>query len=270
MSTLAILCCVSFLSGLIDSIAGGGGLVQVPVLFLMLPHTAVPAILGTNKLVSFSGTAFATWRYARHVRVEWRATLPGTAVAFMFSVLGSWVVTQIRSDVLRPVVLVLLVLVAVYTFVNKGFGETHAPKLGRGHELLVSVLAGMVIGFYDGFFGPGTGSLLMFVFVSLFGFSFLSASASTKVVNATTNTAALITFALTGNIIYRLAVPMAACNVLGAFAGTHLAILKGSRFVRIVFLCVVSAIILKLVYDTEAAQAALVALRQIALHDVAD
>ena len=151
---------------------------------------------------------------------------------------------------MRPVVLVLLVAVAVYTFVQSDFGSLHAPRLTAVRQNIFSVVTGTVIGFYDGFFGPGTGSFLIFVFIGIFGFSFLAASASAKIVNFTTNFAAVLYFVFTGNVLYAVALPMAACNILGSVVGTRLAVLKGNRFVRIVFLLVVTALIIKLGWDT--------------------
>ncbi len=167
----------------------------------------------------------------------------------MFSLLGARTVSHLNPAVLRPLVLGLLVAVAIYTFVRKDFGSLHAPRLSATRTLDRAGV-GAAIGFYDGFFGPGTGSFLIFIFIGVFGFDFLAASAAAKVVNTATNLSTVGYFLLTGHVIYRLAVPMAVCNMLGSLAGTRLAILRGSRFVRWFFLVVVTAIIGKLGYDT--------------------
>ena len=206
--------------------------------------------LGTNKLASIAGTSFAVVQYGRHVGIEWRATLPATITAFVFSFIGARIASLISAEVMRVVILVLLAVIAIYTFVQNDFGSLHAPKLGKMAELLLSVAAGLTIGFYDGFFGPGTGSFLIFVFIGIFGFNFLRASASAKLINFATNLSAMLYFAFTGNILYELAIPMALFNILESLVGTRLAILKGSRFVRIFFLLVVAGMILKLAYDT--------------------
>ncbi len=247
---IAFLCVFALLAGFIDSVAGGGGLIQLPALLIFLPHMPVANLLGTNKLASIAGTSFAVVQYGRHVGVEWRATLPATITAFVFSFVGARIASLINTEVMRVVILALLALIAVYTFVRKDFGSLHAPKLAYLPELLLSMTAGMTIGFYDGFFGPGTGSFLIFVFIGIFGFNFLKASASAKLINFATNLSATLYFAFTNNILYKLAIPMAVCNILGSLAGTRLAILKGSRFVRIFFLLVVAGMILKLAYDT--------------------
>jgi len=239
------LCALSFVAGFVDSIAGGGGLIQTPALFIFLPDVPVATIFGTNKLSSIAGTAVAAVQYPRHVDVQWRVTIPATLVAFVCSYLGAMLVSLINAGVLKPVVFVLLVAVAVWTFFAKDFGLRHKPRFGGHRQLLFGAVAGGAIGMYDGFFGPGTGTFLMFVFVGVFGFNFLSATASSKIVNFSTNLAALICFGLTGNINFRVGLPMAACNILGSIAGTRLAVLKGSRFVRVVFLLVSCGMILR-------------------------
>ena len=240
----------AFLAGFIDSVAGGGGLIQLPALLIFLPQAPVAHLLGTNKLASIAGTSIAVVQYARHVGINWRATLPATISAFILSFLGARTAAILNTEIMRIVVLVLLVVIAIFTFIKKDFGTVHAPKLTHAMQFIFSMGAGLTIGFYDGFFGPGTGSFLIFVFVGIFGFNFLSASASAKFINFATNLSAMLYFAFTDNILYGLAIPMAVFNILGSFAGTRLAILKGSRFVRVVFLLVVAGMILKLAYDT--------------------
>ncbi len=251
LAELLALCGFAFLAGFIDSVVGGGGLVQIPALLILLPPgTPVADVLGTNKFVGVTGTAAAAWNYARHVEIDWRATLPTALAGFVFSVFGALTVSHLDPALLRPLVLVLLVAVAVYTFVRKDFGSLHAPRLESARVPLIGAGVGAVIGFYDGFFGPGTGSFLIFTFIGVFGFGFLAASASSKVVNTATNLSTVAYFALTGHVYYWLAVPMAVCNILGSLVGTRLAVLRGNRFVRWFFLVVVTAIIGKLGYDT--------------------
>jgi len=243
------LCFFALIAGLIDSIAGGGGLIQLPALFIVLPNVPVATLLGTNKLASISGTSVATLQYARHIRIDWKATLPATITALIASFLGARTVTLVNPGTMHPLILIMLIAIAIYTFIRKDFGSLHAPRLDRVKGYLVSIATGALIGFYDGFFGPGTGSFLIFVFIGIFGFSFLSASASSKVVNLATNLSAVLYFAFTGNIIYTTAILMGLCNILGALIGTRLAILRGNRFVRIFFLIVVACLIAKLAYD---------------------
>lgn len=243
---LGWLCGCAFIAGFVDSIVGGGGLIQLPALFVFLPPglaNSVPLVFGTNKFSSFCGTTTAVVQYARRVRVPWSSVIPAAAAAFVFSALGVKCVQSISSSVLKPVVLVLLILVAVYTYMRKDFGRVHAPRFLTHHERLAAVAAGIVIGFYDGFFGPGTGSFLIFIFIGLFRFDFLTASASAKVINFATNLAAVLMFGWAGQILWKYAGPMAICNIAGALIGTKLAVIKGNKFVRGFFLCVVGVMI---------------------------
>ncbi len=249
METLLALCGFAFLAGFIDSVVGGGGLIQLPAMLILLPPaTPLATVFGTNKMASFFGTTAAAWNYSRHVRIDWRSVGTATVGALVFAALGARAVSLLNPALLRPVVLGLLVLVAIYTFIRKDFGSLHAPRLSPSQRLWIGAGVGSAIGFYDGFFGPGTGSFLIFIFVGIFGFDFLAASAAAKVINSASNFSALASFTLTGHVLYALAVPMAACNILGSLTGTRLAMLRGSQFVRWFFLAVVTAIICKLMY----------------------
>lgn len=247
--TLAALCGFAFLAGFIDAVVGGGGLIQVPALFVLLPQVPAATLLGTNKFASIWGTGTATVQYARRVSMPWHALLPACVAAFIFSFIGAHTVSMMRPDVLKPLILALMVVVLAYTLWKKDLGALHAPRLTRQHEIATGIAVGCVLGFYDGFFGPGTGSFLIFAFVGLFGFSFLAASASAKAVNATTNLAAVGYFIYSDNVLYKMALPMAACNIAGSLIGTRLAIRKGSGFVRGLFILVVSVLIARFAWD---------------------
>lgn len=250
-SELIAACIAAFFAGFIDAIVGGGGLVQLPALFIVLPaETDVAPILGTNKLSSICGTSIATVRYARHLSLNWRVALSAAIPAFLCSALGASAVSLFRKDTLRPIILVLLLVVALYTLMRKNFGDVHQPKLSPQREVLYAALVGSGLGFYDGFFGPGTGSFLIFLFIGIFGFDFLYASATSKVVNFSTNLAAVLYFGLHGKVMYLVGLPMGVCNICGALLGTRLAMLRGSAFVRAIFLLVIFAIIAKFGYDT--------------------
>jgi hypothetical protein len=242
------LCFFAFLAGFIDAVVGGGGLIQLPALLVLLPtessRTLAP-IWGTNKFSSICGTSMAVVNYTRRVQLTWSLIIPAAIAALIFSFLGTRAVAHIRREALEPVVLILMIAVAAYTFAKKNFGHLHAPRLTPKQAQLLAILTGIVIGFYDGFFGPGTGSFLIFIFIGVFGFDFLHASANAKIINFSTNLASVTYLAATHNILYRYAIPMAICNVLGSVTGTTLAILKGNRFVRAIFLIVVSAMILR-------------------------
>jgi uncharacterized membrane protein YfcA len=242
------MCAASMLAGFIDAVVGGGGLIQLPAIMILMPGVPIPTLLGTNKFASFFGTSFAVYRYSRHVKIDWHTLAPAALVAFLFALLGARAVTLLSGAIVRPLVLTLLVVVAIYVFLVKDLGLIHQPKHAPQKARWLGVLVGAVLGFYDGFFGPGMGSFLIFAFVGIFGFDFLSASASAKAVNWATNLASIIYFAATGHIMFGLALAMAASNVLGSALGAQLAITKGSRFVRIFFLVVVTALIAKLAH----------------------
>jgi uncharacterized membrane protein YfcA len=245
----AFLAVAAFLAGLIDAVAGGGGLVQIPALFSAFPGMAPATLLGTNKVASVAGTANAAIRYGRSVRIYWAATAPAVVAAFVFSMAGAWALTMIPAEPLRKALPFVLVTLLVYTVAKKDLGTEHAPTLSGARERAAALLAGAAIGFYDGVFGPGTGSFLMIVFVRVFGYDFLHASASTKVVNIATNLAALLLLASKGHVWWQLGAVMAVANVAGSQVGSRLALRHGSGFVRKVFIVVVSALILKTAWD---------------------
>ncbi|QEL57823.1 TSUP family transporter [Chromobacterium paludis] len=249
MLSLSVLCVIAFFAGLVDAAVGGGGLIQIPGLFSALPNVAPATIFGTNKLASAVGTLSAARSYLRRVRLPWRLVLPAAATAFVFAFAGAQVVTLIPKDIIRPLVLVLLLVMAAYTLWKKDFGKLHKPVAIGRREMAIGMAIGGAIGFYDGLFGPGTGSFLMFLFIRFFAFDFLHASAAAKVVNLTTNVAALLSFAIGGHILFAYALPMAAANMAGAVVGTRLAMKNGAGFVRVLFLLLTSVLICKLAWD---------------------
>lgn len=248
MTQVVFLYIFAFLAGLIDSIVGGGGLIQLPALLVFLPNTPIPLIFGTNKLSSIAGTSAAAISYSKSINFNGKIALISASFAFIFSFIGASTASIINPVIMRPLVLLLLVIVAVYTCLKKDFGCEHLPKSGA-KKIVYAVIIGAMLGFYDGFLGPGTGSFLIFAFIGILGFDFLKASASAKIVNFSTNLSALIYFASIGSIIYHLALPMAVCNIIGAMIGAKLAIVKGSAFIRVLFMTIVSLLIIKLTYD---------------------
>lgn len=240
---------VAFFAGFIDAIAGGGGLIQIPGLLLLFPQWPVVAILGTNKLASSCGTLMASLHYVRTLHISFKSIVPTLLASFLFSTLGAKVATLVDNNILRPVILVLLILMGLYTFFKKDLGLVIKEEHIVGPRLRIyCVLIGMVMGFYDGFFGPGTGSILIFCFVGWLGFSFLQGSAFSKLTNLASNIAAMLVFIVGHHVVYKIAIPMAACNILGNLLGAKLAIKKGSGFVRWVFLLVVMAITAEFIY----------------------
>lgn len=246
---LLIVCLASFAAGFIDAIVGGGGLVQTPVLFMAFPQYPVATLLGTTKLPSFLGTSVSLYQYAKHVTIQWRLIIYVGLAAFVAAFLGSRFATVVDNDTFKPIILLALVAVAIYTYSKKNFGQHESKELSFSAALLRGIISGLLIGFYDGFIGPGTGSFLVLVFISLLGYDFMHASAHAKMVNLATNTASIIYFAFTGHILYEIALPMAICNMTGGFVGTRFALLKGNQFIRVFFLIVVSGTILRFAYD---------------------
>jgi hypothetical protein len=244
-----ILCIAAFGAGFIDAVVGGGGLIQVPALFAVMPATAPAILLGTNKLAGVWGTGAAAVNFARRVNVQWSTAVPAAMAAFVLAFVGAYTVTKIPPDFLRKLLPFILIAVALYTLKKKDFGSVHAPTHAGWRERAIAAGIGGSIGFYDGFFGPGTGSFLVFLFVRFFGFDFLAASAVAKVVNVACNLAALLWFGYSGHLLWQIGLMMAVCNVAGSLTGSRLAIRKGSSFVRKVFLLVISALILKTGYD---------------------
>lgn len=248
MVDFALLGGAAFLAGLVDAVVGGGGLIQTPAIFSVFPKEVPATLLGTNKLAGVFGTGAAAVNYARKVQVAWRTAAPAALAAFVASFLGAWCVSRVPGDFVRGLLPFILVAVAIYTLRKKDFGSTHAPLHSGTRELVLATILGAAIGFYDGFFGPGTGSFLLFLFVRFFGFDFLSASAAAKVVNVGSNISALIWFGFSGHVIWQLGLLMAACQVGGSLVGTRLALKHGSGFVRKLFLLVVSVLIVKTGY----------------------
>lgn len=250
LTSLIFLCTAAFAAGLIDAVVGGGGLIQIPALFSVLPQAQPATIFGTNKLASIFGTASAAIRYARRIDVPWRAALPAALAAFVLSCFGAMTVALLPKEWLRPLVLVLLIIVTMYTYVRKDLGAIDQRRVHGRRDMLLALLFGGIIGFYDGFFGPGTGSFLIFMFVRLFGLDFLRASVSAKIVNAATNLAALIFFGVHAHVLLATGMAMAVFNIGGSLVGSHLAIRHGAAFVRRAFLAVAGVFILKFAWDT--------------------
>lgn len=246
---LLLVSLASLLAGFVDAIVGGGGLILVPALFATFPLAPAATLLGTNKSASVWGTAFASVQYARRVEMRWHAMLPAIALSFLGSFAGAWVVTLVSPQYLRKLLPLILLAVLLYTLVRKELGRTHAPRFAGRQELLAAGSVGLLIGFYDGFFGPGTGSFFVFLLVRWLGYDFLHASAGAKLLNLASNLAAIILFALKGHVWWHYALPLAAANVVGSLLGTRLALKHGAGFVRGVFIVVVGALILKTGFD---------------------
>lgn len=246
---LLVVSLASLLAGFVDSIVGGGGLILVPALFATFPHAHPATLFGTNKGASVWGTGMATVQYSRRVHMRWAALAPAAAVCFAASLGGAWLVTVVSPALLRKALPLVLLLVLAYTLAKKDLGRHHAPRFAGRQEAAIACMVGAAIGFYDGFFGPGTGSFFVFLLVRVLGYDFLSASAGAKLLNTASNLAAIALFTWKGHVWWHFVVAMAVANMLGSLAGTHLALKHGTGFVRGMFMAVVSVLILKTGYD---------------------
>lgn len=235
-------------AGFVDAIAGGGGLIQIPALMAAYPQELPARLFGTNKLASIIGTASAAVRYGRRIPIPWSVALPGALAALVGAWLGARFVSALDPALLRPMVMVLLLVVAAYTYFKKDFGQ---DDLDHDQPVAPWVPMGIggAVGFYDGFFGPGTGSFFIFLLIHLVGLDFLRASVTAKILNVATNLAAISYFAMTDSVMWRLGILMALCNLIGAQLGSRLALARGTSFVRQVFLVVVLVLVGKLGLD---------------------
>jgi uncharacterized membrane protein YfcA len=246
---LLVICLFAFIAGFIDAVVGGGGLIQIPALLINLPKTPLPTLFGTNKIAALSGTSIAAFHYSRRIKFNFSLLITIALFAGIASFLGARTIQYIDVNTLKPAVLFVLIAIAVYTFVKKDLGSMQTKSLPFNKQLIYGSLIGLVVGFYDGFFGPGTGSFFVLGFVVILGFEFVQASAYSKVINCMTNGAALLVFIKDGNYLLELAILMAICNIVGNIVGTKLALNKGNRFVRVIFLGIVSIMIVRYAYD---------------------
>ncbi len=237
-------------AGFVDAMAGGGGLIQLPALIVGLPNKELPLILGTNKVPSIFGTAAAARNYFKNIKPDIPLTLSMMGPAFIGSMGGASLAAAVPKDFFKPFIVFLLVAVAIYTWVKPELGMNENLKYTHKKRLAIVALIGLLIGFYDGIFGPGTGTFLVFFLVSGIGYAFLKASGTAKLVNISTNAGAILSFQFTGHIWWQLGLLLAFANVTGAIIGSRLAIKGGSPLVRKVFLAVTFLLITRVAWDT--------------------
>ncbi len=237
-------------AGFVDAMAGGGGLIQLPALIVGLPNKELPLILGTNKVPSIFGTAAAARNYFKNIKPDIPLTLSMMGPAFIGSMGGASLAAAVPKDFFKPFIVFLLVAVAIYTWVKPELGMNENLKYTHKKRLAIVALIGLLIGFYDGIFGPGTGTFLVFFLVSGIGYAFLKASGTAKLVNISTNAGAILSFQLTGHIWWQLGLLLAFANITGAIIGSRLAIKGGSPLVRKVFLAVTFLLIARVAWDT--------------------
>lgn len=246
---ILLLCLAAFVAGFVDAIVGGGGLIQTPAALVVLRAFPVVNAIGSIKIPSFSGTFFAALQYTKKVKINFSLTVIMCTIAFFSSLAGSHLLIIVNNDFMKPVLLFVLISVAIYTYTKKDFGQHEAKEHSANRELLYAIAISLVIGFYDGFIGPGAGSFFILAFISLLGYDFLHASAQAKLVNLATNLGSIVLFTAKGKIIWAVALPMAVCNAFGGIIGARMAIKKGNKFIRVFFLIIVVATLLRFAWE---------------------
>jgi len=246
LSVLALLGLAALTAGFVDAVVGGGGLVQLPALLLGLPGATPVEVLATNKLASICGTTVSSATYYRRIRPDPKTFLPLMALAFIGSAAGAAVAFLIPKDAFDPIVLVALIVVGAYVLFKPALGEATELRFSGHRHTAAAMITGLAIGFYDGALGPGTGSFFVFTLVGLLGYSFLEASAKARLAYWATNLAALCVFVPQGVVLWKVGLVMGVCNLAGGYVGARTAVARGTGFVRVFFIIVVSAFIIRI------------------------
>jgi uncharacterized membrane protein YfcA len=248
LTTIILIVVAGFAAGWVDAVVGGGGLLQLPALLLVPGITPVQA-LATNKMGSIFGTTTSAVTYYRRVKPDLRTAIPMALIALAGSFGGAVLAATLPASVFKPIIVAALVAVALFTALKPSVGDITVLRHDGHKHYLVACLIGAVIGFYDGLIGPGTGSFLIIALVSAMGYAFLEASAKAKIVNMATNAGALIFFLPHGSLLWGVGLVLGLSNMAGGYLGARTAVKQGSRFIRVVFLLVVGALIIKLGID---------------------
>ncbi|MFC7501899.1 sulfite exporter TauE/SafE family protein [Nocardioides sp. GCM10030258] len=246
LTVLALLALAALTAGFVDAVVGGGGLVQLPALLLGLPGASPVQILATNKIASVCGTAASSATYYRRLRPDPKTFGPLMLFALAGAFTGALAASRIPREAFEPIVLAALVAVGAYVLVRPSMGEETELRFDGRRHLVAAMGVGFAIGLYDGILGPGTGSFFVFALVGLMGYDFLQASAKAKLANLATNIGALLLFIPTGAVLWDVGLMMGACNLVGGYLGARTAVSRGAKFVRIFFIVVVSAFIIRI------------------------
>lgn len=246
---LALLGLAMFTSGFIDAIAGGGGLIQTPAMLLSFPDKNPVEVVATSKTAAFFGTSTAAIQYRKFIKTDSRLLLAMVVPAFIGACFGSLLASHISSESFKSSIFFMMIAIFIYTLFKPDLGKVHVEKHSPRKMMVIGAIAACLIGFYDGLIGPGTGTMLMIALVAIMGFAFVGASAIAKVVNATTNLASIIVVGLRIGIMWKLGLVLAVANLAGGYMGSHMAIKKGSSFIRIFYLIVTGLLILRLGYS---------------------
>lgn len=243
-TTLWILTALAgFMAGFIDSIVGGGGLVLTPAMLNLHPSLTILQAIATQRTSSILGTSVAAWNYLRNIRVERHIILPACAAALTASAIGVQFAKRIDPDILKWTVLSICVVLALYTALRKDLGLKEERRFHPKHETIAAVSIGAATGFYNGLIGPGTGTIMVFAFVSFMGLDFLKSSAVSKAANVSADLSSWTVLLLSGFVFWVLAIPLIVGNMIGSYIGSHMAIRKGQAFIRAIFLIIVLALI---------------------------
>lgn len=249
LEVLFYLCTIAFCAGFVDAIAGGGGLIQTPFGLALLPNVPVATVIGSLKVPAFSGTALAVGQYLKKTKINWSYFLVLASISFCSAFLGSYTLTVVNNDFMKPLLFVILLALWVFTYIRKDFSSKKLLIMTERKKWILGIIIAVLVGFYDGFIGPATGTFFIMGFIFLLGFDFFKASSYAKLINLATNFGSICLFALKGQIIWKIALPMAVCNGLGGYFGAKLAILKGQQWVRYIFLFIMFLAICRFGYE---------------------
>ncbi|QKE75774.1 TSUP family transporter [Arthrobacter citreus] len=245
-SLLIILIVFGFLASFIDSVVGGGGLITLPTLLFTGLNPAVA--VATNKLASTIGSLTSTFMFYRSGKLDLKSVIKFFPLTYIGSLLGAYTVHLLNPELLKPLMLIMLAVVAIFTIFKKDWGSLSSPKKLPTYQFIIFLVTIFAIGFYDGFIGPGTGSFLIFSFL-LIGFDFLKAAGNAKFLNFCSNIAGLMMFMFLGQVNYTYGIIMGIAQIAGAICGSKFAIKKGSGYVRTLFISVTCLLLAKNVYD---------------------
>ena len=247
--SFGLLVLAMFSAGFVDAIAGGGGLIQTPAMLLTFPDRNPVSVVGTSKLAAFFGTTTAAIKYRRSIKTDPKLLLAMVIPAFFGAAGGALLASHISPGGFKSAIFFMMIAIFIYTWIKPELGSVHVDKHSPSKLIKIGAAAAFVIGFYDGLIGPGTGSMLMIFLVAVMGFAFVGASAIAKVVNATTNLASIIVVGIHLGLMWRLGLALGVANLAGGFIGSHVAIMKGSGFVRIFYLFATALLIARLGYS---------------------
>lgn len=247
LTTFLIVCPLVFLAGFVDAVGGGGGLISLPAYLI----AGVPAHLavGTNKFSSAAGTIFSTGRFIKNGHADFGLAIPGIIAALIGAQIGAQIALTVSDQVFRLVLVVMLPVIALYVLLRKDLEPDTSTPISRRKQLVIVIAATLLIGMYDGFYGPGTGTLLILVYVSLAKLDVLTSAGNTKLANLTSNISALVVFLMNGVVLLPLGAAAAVFSIAGHYVGAGLAMKNGSRFIRIIILLVIALLFVKVLSD---------------------